>query len=254
MTHRIARFLIPAALAFGLSAQTPVPSAPAGAAPAAVPAPQEPQAPRIHLEFAGGTLADLLVDLCKVEPGLNLVGSALCSEVVVPRLSMTDVTVFALLRAVAQVADPEYVVKVDMESRNGGSPIYSIVAERRSRPVGPPGRQISGPGATPRIAVFTLAKLTDGGGDPAIAIKPETILSALTAGTQGTPLKAPSLRYHQESGLLFAFGDEEQLQYVQQVLRNLEDGQSAKWKRREVAKPGKDAGKDTAKEPEKESR
>ena len=81
----------------------------------------------------------------------------------------------------------------------------------------------------PRIAVFSLRMLTEPWAKDVaqkpVAMKTETILAAIAVGTQGSGLQAPQLQWHEDSGLLFVYGDLDQVAYVQEVLRKLEEGQ-----------------------------
>lgn len=233
---------------------TPRPPANQPAAPQQEP---KPTMPRVSLAFPGGSLADFVALLRQQDQRLNVIAVAECTDVVLPPMTMNDVSVQAALRAAAGVADNEYQVKVDVEGQGGGAPVFSVLAMRRGRGNSQSLPTQGQPANTPRMAVFTLAKLTggDGQGQPAdLGFKPETVLSAIAAGTSGTPMQPPTLRYHAESGLLFAYGAPDQLQYVQQVLTNLEESidiraqqRDQRRRDREAEMPGGKSGKAPAK-------
>jgi hypothetical protein len=179
---------------------------------------------KVSVTFPGGTLAELIATIKAREPRTNIVAAFECQEVPMPAVTLTDVTVFDALRAAGCVADQDWVVQVSIEASGAGQPVHTVQVARRAVKFG-------GPKPEPaRAMVFTLKKLTEAWpGDPdnrPVAQKPETILSAIEVGVQGTSMQAPKLRYHAESGLLFVHGDGQQVDLVKQVLSSIEEGQS----------------------------
>lgn len=179
--------------------------------------------PSTSVAFAGGTLADLIGAIRARDVRANIVAAIDCAEVPMPAINLTDVTVIDALRAAGAVADQEWVVSAAVEC-SGKMPVHTVVVARRGGKFGAPKPEPQ------RAMVFSLKKLTetwpgDSENRP-VAQKPETILSAIEAGVQGTSMQAPKLRYHAESGLLFVHGDGQQVDLVKQVLSSIEEGQS----------------------------
>ena len=170
-----------------------------------------------------------------------------------PAITLTDVTVLDALRAAGAVADPDWVVQAGAEC-TGGMPVHTVQVARRG------GKFAGGRVESVRAMVFTLKKLTEAWpGDPdnkPVAQTPQTILSAIEVGVQGTSMQAPKLRYHAESGLLFVHGDSQQVDLVKQVLSGIEEGQAhqrqalrAEFTHREELKARETKAKDVGKDP-----
>ena len=222
------------------------------------PAGQQPAMPRVSINFAGGTFAEFLAALRARDNKINIVAAAECSDIPMPAMAMTDASVHAALLAAAEVAPADYDVHIALKGPGDGGLVFAVAVKAHHDPA-----SARGAVARPRVAVFSLRRLTESwptdSVQKTVAILPATILSAIAAGTGDAPMKKPMLRFHEDSGLLFAWGDPEQLDYVQQVLRNLEEGQEYV---RKVAlresRPGaageKDAGKAPGKEAPKEGK
>jgi hypothetical protein len=186
--------------------------------PAQNPDPPPAQSPVISIDFAGGTLRELLDAIRRVEPRLNITASALAQEVTMPDLSIKGATVLSVLNAAAAIAPQEYAVACQ-DTGGPGAPVYMVKVEQR--------QMVTPGGAVARreVRVFSLRAVIEpqpgDSKDRPIALPVETVLSALDAGVRLGTQEQAELKYHRETGLLFVNGSPAQITVVNEVLRNL---------------------------------
>lgn len=202
----------------------------------------------VTMQFAGGTLAEFVAALRKSQPKANIVLATVAGSAQVPALELKNAGIEQALEGAAMAAEADFDVRVK-EFKGVGWPVYSIVAYESSR-----GAATTATGAVepkgPMQHVFTLNELTD---KQPLDVEPftvKTILGALRLATEDQR-DPPSIRYHEDSGLLLVRGTREQLQVVEQLLstmrRDLADrmqrAQQLELQRRQRAAEQADAGK-----------
>ena len=203
---------------------------------------QRVETPTLDVNFKGGTLLDL-VDLLRAQNDMiNIVAPELAARVPVPPMQLHSVTAEAALRAAATVVDKPFDLNVQpIVEKTGGSVLALRVQERTTRTtattVG-----FTSPDET-RVEVFSLRAITKAlPNEPdGIVHRTATVLTAIDTGLGFVQAPAkPSIKFHEDSGLLFVSATIEQLQVVSSVLNQLERSVAAA--RAEAARP---AGGDT---------
>jgi hypothetical protein len=180
------------------------------------------QTPNISIAFPGGTLAEFVAQVRKADQGINIVVSALAAEVELPALTLTKTTVDAALRSVGMIVGQDYNVNVQTQHVPGAAPVHSVAVRQIQNPAMATG--VAGPGKT--VQVFSLRQLTEPvPGDPeqeGLTVPAKTILTAIDTGLgiDGNKDKA-TIRYHEDSGLVFVQGTHMQASLVAEVLGSM---------------------------------
>jgi hypothetical protein len=181
--------------------------------------------PGISIEFAGGSLRELIDAMHRIDPRLNITAAAMARDVKLPDLSIKGATVMDVLNAAAMIAPRDYIVECRNTEITGGSePVYTVMVDKRPRNGPPPEKNER------EVRVFSLAALTEpmpvDRKEKAIALPVSSVLSALEAGVGLVGGPAAELKYHGESKLLFVSGLPDQINVVREVLQNLQKDQS----------------------------
>ncbi|MCA8943256.1 MAG: hypothetical protein KDB80_11905 [Planctomycetes bacterium] len=176
----------------------------------------------LDLTFPGGNLAEFVAAVKTASGDGNVVASPLAVEVDVPPLTLKQATLLTSLKAVARIVAAPYHAQIEMDASSFGNEVYSV-AVIKTEPAGP---RAAGYSDRERVAVFSLAKLTSPlPTDPKgyeITLSARTVLSAIEAGLSVSRTKSqPSIKYHEDSRLLFVSGAGDQLSLVVQTLENL---------------------------------
>lgn len=180
--------------------------------------PVRPAAPIVSMKFDGGTMVAFVKAIQRVEPKANIILAEAAGAAVVPAMEIEEAGLDQILEcACAAAKGPQ---RIDcMEKRGIGVPVYTIVALDRKTM----SRGAVDPRDEVQTTVLSLNRLTGGYPERQVpGLKVETVLSAIEVGStfDGEP---PSMRFHQDSGLLFLHGTRDQLSLAMQVLQILEN-------------------------------
>jgi hypothetical protein len=178
--------------------------------------------PAVSVAFPGGTLSAFVAEVRKADKSINIVVSALADDVEVPALALQSATVYSALRAVGQIVPQDFHVNVEVQPPGpSGTPVYAVAV----RPMQQPATAAAFTPLTKVVQVFSLRQLTDRvPGDPqdVAVVPPKTILTAIDTGLGIDGGKDDAtIRYHEDSGLLFVQGTPEQTNLVSEVLRSM---------------------------------
>ncbi|MCR9244115.1 MAG: hypothetical protein NXI31_03730 [bacterium] len=177
--------------------------------------------PLVSMTFRGGTMARFVAEIRKAEPKCNIVVADAAAVAELPPMEVQDAGLDQVLDSACAVATSKMRIACQ-EQRGRGVPVFAILALPRQVS----GVNVAATGfgkpANVTTMVLSLNRLTED--EPRLAIdglKVETILSALETGARFDE-KAPLMRYHEDSGLLFLRGTHEQLSLASDVLKILE--------------------------------
>lgn len=178
---------------------------------------------RFNLDFHGGSPSDLVaaIDKARAKP-INAIVPDDCNDIQIPPLKMTDVTVQDLFKAL-QMASIKYVLNTYNNGLNYSQNEVSYGFETTSNPGADNSvwyfkeRKPTEPLPTKEVCRFyNLESLLE-------KYKIEDITTAIQSGWQMLHVtKMPQLKFHPETRLLIAVGPEENLQIIENVLRQLE--------------------------------
>jgi hypothetical protein len=209
--------LLAAFLITSLAAQEPATTA------VTAPAKPAPSDRQISLQFQGGSLEQFVGAVRQKYPDVNIIVNELAHDVKVPAVTVVDVGIEAVLQAVAGAGSERYRLGLATQ-QTSGNPVYSIGI----LPLGQAALGGAAQATRSEVRVLSLRKLTEKHPfDPKahpIALAPAVILSAIEHGSKGM-LEAPKMRFHEDTGLLFVQGAQQQQELVRQVLQNLEKDQ-----------------------------
>ncbi len=232
------------ALALGLLAAAPLPAQDAGPART-----QRRAEPLLDIDFASGTLPEFIAHLRDRAKGVNIVLGEGAGNVAMPSIKLLQVEIEDALQTAAMIASNDrWQVQVKSNRSATGTSIHTVlVREIQNVPTQVTRGGFAGAGNRPETAVFSLRQLTTqlpgGEAERSFTIKAETALSAIETGLQLGEGPPPVLRYHADSGLLFAHGPSHQLAVVSSVLRQLERDQATLREAARPAEKGKPAEK-----------
>ncbi len=220
------------------------PGGTAGARPVE-PNPGEPIPEIVFRE--GGAVADY-VNLLKEKTGANIVLDDEVASTPMPAVSLKNVSVLTALNLIPMLAKPGAgkVINMNPVGGEGGDPEPVYVLQMSATPPQPMMRMM--PGAIPMVAeagpraaaqrleVFSLNELLSAEKDEAARKRRnETILTAIKQGLDelgtsfdGVNVPAATLKYHEDSGLLFVKGNDQQIAVVKDVLTKLGGAQKQK--------------------------
>jgi len=192
--------------------------------------------PVVTLEFSGGSLADFAAALRKAGEDINIVLPASAAKVELPALTLSQATVESALKSIGAITSEDMQVRVETLRSPNGKPVYAVnVRERPSRSAG---AATSGPvtqagpfqNSLTQVSVFSLKFLTETvPGDitgEGLTMKPETILTAIDTGLgiqNRTGGPKSEFKYHEDSGLLFLEGTNQEINLVHNILNNMQD-------------------------------
>lgn len=181
------------------------------------------ETPTLDVNFKGGTLLDL-VDLLRAQNDMiNIVAPELAARVPVPPMQLHSVTAEAALRAAATVVDKPFDLNVQpITEKTGGAVLALRVQERSTRAVTNVG--MVSPDEI-RVEVFSLRAITKAlPNEPdGIVHRTATVLTAIDTGLGFVQAATkPSIKFHEDSGLLFVSATIEQIGVVSSVLNQLE--------------------------------
>ena len=192
-------------------------------APAQEAKPAPPAEPIVSFAFDGGSLAKYAATIRKAGTNINITLPGLASEVEVPKVELTQVSVEAALRAAGSLVPSNFTISVAVLSSDEGQPVYALsVFDRTMQMV------TAGSGMKPRnelgVRVFSLMELTRKlpGETETSVLDADTILSALDTGLSiGDAKKKVEMRYHEDSYLLFVKGTETQTLLARDILQSV---------------------------------
>ena len=224
--NRFASALIAAALACGVSvslvqAQKSSNSSTAvkptaSAEPAEPPSRDQVSDHLVSLKFPGGTVADYTAALKKAAGDVNIIVALDAREVAMPAVELTAASVEAALRVLdgKTFNNGERFVKLIVRDASMGQPgeqtIFNVDAQ-----VG--GRSIDSPQTSRVWAIGPILNSGAKANDVLTAV--QTALDLL--GKQYAPAQ---LKFHEATGLIIARGSSEQMESIEQVVRQLSGG------------------------------
>lgn len=199
------------------------------AQPANETAPRRADTPTLDVRFNGGTLVDL-VQLLRVQNDMiNIVAPELAARVPVPPMQLHSVTAEAALRAAAMVVDKPFELTVQPINEKTGGAVLALRVQERTMRMAATSVGLVDPDET-RVEVFSLRAITKAlPNEPdGIVHQTKTVLTAIDTGLGFVRAAAnPSIKFHEDSGLLFVSATNEQIQVVTSVLNQLEGSVAA---------------------------
>ncbi|MHC4319417.1 MAG: hypothetical protein ACYS1B_12860 [Planctomycetota bacterium] len=166
----------------------------------------------ISLNFRGGTALEFVAAVRRAAGDINVVVAPEAKEVQMPAVTIKQVTVAAALELLnGQVRDlPGRRVQLSV--------IQMLVNDRRERQTYQIRAKVSGRPTAQAAHVWTLAAVRNSG------IASEAVLSAVETALEvvGSATK-PDVRFHEDTALLIASGDHDQLQAIEHVLDSLKE-------------------------------
>jgi hypothetical protein len=171
----------------------------------------------ISLDFPGGTAVAYVNAVRRAAGDVNVVVAPEASEIVMPEVSIKQVSVGSAIWLLNNRSSeqPGRQVKLEVSQTPMRSPserpTYQIIAH------------VEGWRKVQAASVWTVAALLDSG------ISSSAVLSAVEVALQvvGSNTK-PDVRFHEDTALLIASGDNDQLKAIEQVLDRLEEGVNRK--------------------------
>jgi hypothetical protein len=175
---------------------------------------KKPKAPTISLDFHAGGMDRFVAAVRDAAPAANIVLATDAQAVVVPQMELRGVSVDQALECACALAEGPVDVGVK-EFRGDGETVYTILARRKARVTAGPDPE------EPSQRVFTLNHLTmPRAGSAVQPLKVESILSAVELATAGEG-QPPTIRYHQDSGVLLVRGTRTQVDQASEVIQVL---------------------------------
>lgn len=160
------------------------------------------------LSFDGGSAADYLTVVRKAVPDANIVQHSDVALATLPPIDLRSVTLPSALRLLdghqAMASGRQVVLKVDMQQHPQSAPIYQVLAYASPA---------DDPPATLVLSVASLLGPDLSADDLLGAI--ETALGVISKGA------APTLKFHEPTGLLIGEGTAAQIRTIQEVISQL---------------------------------
>ncbi|MFI4917785.1 MAG: hypothetical protein ACIAS6_14930 [Phycisphaerales bacterium JB060] len=189
----------------------------------------------ITIDFEGGTLADLVDALKAASPQrpVNILYSSEAANIPIPPFEVADAELRSTLQSLAYTSAGSPTTlsagrTVRWEIAPVGDGVYAVTLDNTPQYISTPrGRMLVG--QTDRItAVHSITELTTGAG----AMSADDVLSAIQAALeiQGAD-QDTKIRYHEETGLVFARVTHDQGGVIEQTLKNLERSMEARSER-----------------------
>ncbi len=195
---------------------------------------------RFDLDFPGGKPADLIAFISKAHgTPVNAIIPEDVADTTLPAMNLKQVTLVELFQALEAASKKDVAVTtggdfgrpspyqgytithVNFGFRTTDQPPtdHSIWTFYYDRPVLPPLKPEAPPSHPQIVRFYRLAPYLGAGG-----YKVEDITTAVETGCQMLGSPAPKMKFHQETKLLIAVGDEQQLNTINQVLQQLQLG------------------------------
>jgi hypothetical protein len=164
----------------------------------------------ISLNFRGGTVVEYVAAIRKAAGDINVVIAPEAAEIQMPAVSVKRVTVAAALDLLDGRSRDAHTRRVKLEVVH--MPVYDT-EEKQTYQVR---AQVSGRPSARAASVWTAAVLLDHD------ISSQALLSAVETAIEvvGSTTK-PDVRFHEDTGLLIASGDHDQLSAIEEVLDRL---------------------------------
>ncbi len=179
----------------------------------------------VNVKFPGGTLLELVELLRAQNETVNIVCPELAAKVPVPPMQLRAVTAESALRAASTVIEKQFDLNVQSIGQPNGLAVLALRVQERIRNVMNPTGMVNADET--RVEVFSLRAITQPQlGEPeGIVLRTATVLTAIDTGLGFAASGGkPSIKFHEDSGLLFVSATHEQLQLVSSVLGQLERG------------------------------
>ncbi len=186
--------------------------------PAAQGGPDDDAPKLISVKFRGGSAAEFIAAIRRVANELNVVVAPEASEITIPAMTLSGVTPPAALNLVDGTTH---------QSRGGRSVKLTVkhmqVYSPHERPTYQVVAHVRGPTASTNAGVWTLAVVLESG------VGSEAVLSAIQLALEVLGSSTPAdVRFHEETALLIARGDADQLESIDEVLDRLHEALEAK--------------------------
>lgn len=175
----------------------------------------------VSMSFEGGKLSEFITALRRIlqttetKQFHNLIATGAIDRITIPEITVSQVEIGILFAAVARMAEPRYVLHYEVLHEGNGNPVMVVVAEFG-------GNEVPDDVDEEVVSTFSLRDLTLSlPGDPSeFSLRAETVLTAVQTAIDLSAHRERevTLRYHAESGLLFAKGNEAQLHIVRGVI------------------------------------
>lgn len=188
-------------------------------------------APEIQaMSFVGGSLNQFAETLIKARSA-NIILSDLAHQAQVPSMELKNVSIEAALRTACRAVHEPFRASLEVTASNvggkvGGQPIFYVRVDREKAPAK---AALNAFTAAPEVRVFSLQYIAAGASEgPKTPVA--SVLTAIDTGLGMVAETAPpnqtaakaTVRFHQDSNLLFVAGTPAQIDVVQQVLTQLE--------------------------------
>ena len=179
---------------------------------AAIEGPEDEPLALISLEFSGGSAMDYVATIRRAAGETNIVVAPEASEIPMPPVTLTQVTVAGAIDLLhgRGLQQPSRAVTLLVKHM----PMYDP-AERQTYQVM---ARVDGRAAASPTQVWTVSNLlTNGITSEAVLGAVEMALEVVSSSTE------MDIRFHEDTGLLIARGNEEQLEVINEVLDRLND-------------------------------
>ncbi len=179
---------------------------------AAIEGPQDEPLALISLEFSGGSAMDYVASIRRAAGETNIVVAPEASEIPMPPVTLTQVTVAGAIDL--------------LDGRGHERPSRTVTLLVRHMPMYDPAERqtyqvlarVVGRAAASPTQVWTVSNLLTNG------ITSEAVLAAVEMALEVVGSKTEmDIRFHEDTGLLIAHGDQEQLEVINEVLKRLNE-------------------------------
>ncbi|OAB63586.1 hypothetical protein AY599_11480 [Leptolyngbya valderiana BDU 20041] len=186
----------------------------------------------ITIDFEGGTLADLVDALKAASPQrpVNILYSTEAANIPIPPFEVADAELRSTLQSLAYTSAGSPTTlsagrTVRWEIAPVGDGVYAVTLDNSPQYISTPRGQML-VGQSDRItAVHSITELTTGGG----AMSADAVLSAIQAALSiAGAAEEAEIRYHEETGLVFARVTHDQGGVIEQTLVNLRRSMEAR--------------------------
>ncbi|MEQ9094999.1 MAG: hypothetical protein RIE32_01910 [Phycisphaerales bacterium] len=186
----------------------------------------------ITIDFEGGTLADLVDALKAASPQrpVNILYSSEAANIPIPPFEVADAELRSTLQSLAYTSAGSPTTlsagrTVRWEIAPVGDGVYAVTLDNSPQYISTPRGQML-VGQSDRItAVHSITELTTGGG----AMSADAVLSAIQAALSiAGAAEEAEIRYHEETGLVFARVTHDQGGVIEQTLVNLRRSMEAR--------------------------
>jgi hypothetical protein len=178
----------------------------------------QPTRPIVSIDFDGGSLEDFVEEIRGAGQNINILIPPEAAEVSVPAVALKSVGVEAALEAVAAITLSDSVSVGVSTMLGAGVPIYAVRVNFSSNT-----RRSGFENVDVRvISISSLTQSLPGDPEPArITTSAETILTAIDTGMEVVGGERATIKYHEDSGLLFVKGTRTQLNITERIIGNM---------------------------------